>query len=109
MTDQCENWQAWLNTMPPKPDTFHVVGDVLVPNPGVSATLTMRAPQGINPATLALDLHLVQLPGNWPQIMTCASARFDRILPEDATRYDSVDIFLNGNRIETIADIFVVS
>lgn len=72
MTMQCKDWHAWLNAMPPKPDDFHVAGDVFVSNPGIIASLTMRAPQGINPTILILDLNLIQRSGMWPQVMTCA-------------------------------------
>lgn len=59
MTLESKAWHAWLNTMPPKPDDFHVAGDVIVGNPGILPQLTMREPQGINPTTLVLDLHLI--------------------------------------------------
>ncbi|MFT7515984.1 MAG: hypothetical protein ACI9QL_005220, partial [Candidatus Omnitrophota bacterium] len=55
-----QNWCAWLNTMPPNPDDFHVKGEVQVANPGVDAILRKREPQGVNPAILLLDQHLVQ-------------------------------------------------
>jgi hypothetical protein len=65
---QTKDWYAWLNLMPPPPDDFHVIGDVLVSNPGVQAHLCVKEPQGINPGVLLLDLHLAQLPGMWPQV-----------------------------------------
>jgi hypothetical protein len=103
------NWYAWLNKMPPPPDDFHVTGDVEVGNPGVQAQLTMRVPQGINPAILLLDLHLVQQPGLWPQVVTTVMARFDRILSPSATRYTSVEIFIDGKSIATIDHVDTVS
>jgi len=109
MSNQCRNWQAWLNTMPPPPDELHVVGDVIVGNPGISAHLTMREPQGSNPAVLLLDLHLVQQPGMWLQVMTCVQARFDRVLTPESTRPTSVEIFQDGTRIVLIDTIDVVS
>lgn len=42
MVTQCKDWQAWLDKMPPKPDELHVTGDVMVSNPGVQPTLTIR-------------------------------------------------------------------
>ena len=109
MGTQCRDWQAWLNTMPPKPDDFHVVGDVLVGNPGIQPVLTMREPQGINPAILMLELYLVQQPGMWPQVVTCASARFSRVMPPHSKNYEAVEIFSNGKRIAFIDHISVVS
>jgi hypothetical protein len=95
--------------MPPKPDDFHVSGDVLVGNPGVQPILTMREPQGINPAILILDLNLVQQPGMWLQVVACASARFDRVMPPNATNYQSVEIFSHGERIALIDHVSVIS
>lgn len=109
MTTICKDWYAWLNTMPPPPDDFHVIGDVTVGNPGIEAMLTMREPQGFNPAILMLDLHLVQKPGMWIQLVTCVQARFDRVMLAGATRYTSVDIFHDKAKIATIAKIDIVS
>lgn len=109
MAAQCRNWQAWLNTMPPKPDDFHVTGDVLVGNPGIHPALTMREPQGINPTILLLDLHLIQQPGMWPQVMTCAPARFDRVMPPNATNYQSVEIYSGNEQVAVIDHVSVVS
>lgn len=102
MTTQCKNWQAWLDKMPPKPDELHVVGDVMASNPGVQPTLTMRNSQGANPAVLILDLYLIQQPGMWPQVITCASVRFDRVMLPGASGYTSVEIYSEGERIAQI-------
>lgn len=94
------NWYAWLNTMPPKPDDFHVTGEVQVGNPGVHALLLKKEPQGINPAILLLDLHLVQKPGIWPQIVSWAPARYDEIVR--GTTYTEVSILFDGKVIATM-------
>ena len=107
MATQCKDWQAWLDKMPPKPDELHVTGDVMVGNPGVQPTLAMRNPQGLNPAILILDLYLVQQPGMWPQVMTCASVRIDRVLPPGATDYTSVEIYSDGEQIAQV-DVSIV-
>jgi hypothetical protein len=109
MTATCKDWYAWLNTMPPRPDDFHVTGDVMVSNPGIIALLTMKSPQGINPDILLLDLHLVQQPGMWIQVMTCAQARFDRVMPPGSKLYTAVEIFSDGKRIALIDKIDIVS
>ncbi len=106
--EDSKGWYAWLNTMPPKPDDLHVVGEVIVSNPGVRARLTMRYPQGINPAILILDLTLVQEPGIWPAVLANAQARFDRVLPSDIIGYDSVEIYLQGIKIVEIDHIEVI-
>lgn len=95
--------------MPPKPDTLHVTGDVVVRNPGVNAVLTMREPQGFNPAILILDLHLVQLPGMWPQVVSCTTAKFDRHLTPGNRPYSTIEIHLDNERIAFIDDIKVAA
>jgi len=102
MTTSSKDWHAWLNAMPPKPYSFHVVGDVEVANPGVKAYLTMRAPQGINPAILILDLYFFQEPGMWPQVLSSTQARYDRIMSPDSRPYSAVEIYQNGERIVNI-------
>ena len=86
--------------MPPKPDDFHVVGEVQVGNPGIVAMLCPKEPQGINPDVLLIDLVLVQQPGVWPQLVTWVPARYDKIVQD--SRYERVDIFCEG---EKIADV----
>jgi hypothetical protein len=93
------DWYSWVNLMPPPPDDFHVTGEVLVGNPGVQAELVPRVPQGIKPAILLLDLHLVQRPGMWPQVMTWVQARYDRVLLPGAIRYTDVEVFDGGSPI----------
>jgi len=105
----CRNWHAWLDTMPPKPNTLHVAGDVVVGNPGVHAVLSMREPQGINPTILILDLHLVQQPGNWPQVVSCASAKFERIISPGSGPYTAIDIYHDDERVALIDDIKVTA
>lgn len=96
------NWYAWLNLMPPKPDDFHVVGEVEVGNPGILAELHERVPQGSNPDILQLDLHLVQRPGVWPQVMTWAQCRYDRIVCPGISAWKLVEIFHDGERVALI-------
>lgn len=86
--------------MPPPPDDFHVVGDVEVPNPGVRAELIYRVPQ--NPKILLLDLHLVQQPGIWPQVLSSVTARYDKVLAPKNVRYEQVQIFFLNQVIETL-------
>jgi len=107
MATECKDWQAWLDKMPPKPDELHVVGDVMVSNPGVRPMLTMRNPQGSNPAVLLLDLFLIQQPGIWPDVRVCAPARFDRVMSPGAPDYTSVEIYSDGKQILQI-DVSIV-
>ncbi len=90
------DWYAWIDLMPPKPDDFHVTGEVQAGNPGILAQLCVREPQGINPRILLLDLHLVQQPGMWTQVVTWVQARYDKVLSPQSQRYDKVEIFSGG-------------
>lgn len=94
------DWYAWNNLMPPKPDDFHVVGEVQVGNPGITVTLRPKEHQGINPDILLMDLILVQLPGVWPRVITWAPARYDKVLLNST--YRSVEIYCDGNRIAEV-------
>jgi hypothetical protein len=94
------DWYAWNNLMPPKPDDFHVVGEVQVCNPGIMAMLCPKEPQGINPDMLLMDLILVQQPGVWPQLITWVPARYDKILMNST--YRSVSIFCDGDQIPEV-------
>ncbi|MGI0117761.1 hypothetical protein [Zooshikella sp. RANM57] len=94
-----KDWYSWINLMPPKPDDFHVIGEVYVANPGVKAMLCTREPQGINPEILLLDLHLIQEPGMWAQVMTWTQAKYDKVLTPKSPRYRQVDIFFNNEPI----------
>jgi hypothetical protein len=99
-------WYAWLNTMPPKPDDFHVTGEVQVANPGIEALLLKREPQGINPSILLLDLHLVQKPGIWPAKVSWAQARYDEV--PAAGSYTEVNVFCESKAIARM-DVQIVS
>lgn len=102
-------WYAWLNTQPPKLKELHVVGDVLVSNPGATATLTMREPQGGDPKVLILDLTIMQQPGVWPPMMANIQVRFDRVAPSAAPKYGSIEVYLGQTKIVTIDHIDEVS
>jgi len=87
------DWYAWNDTMPPKPNEFHVVGEVQVSNPGVDVLLTPRIPQGFNPRILLMDLILLQRPGIWPQLVVWKQARYDKLNAD----YSEVQIFFNND------------
>ena len=97
---ETRDWYAWNNLMPPKPDDFHVVGEVLVGNPGIQAVLTPKEPQGINPDILLLEMFLIQQPGIWPQVQTWVPARYDKILQNST--YKSVEVFCGDDVIATV-------
>ena len=89
------NWFAWNNIQPPGPPSFHIIGEVQVPNPGIDVLLTKRSPQGINPQVILLDLHLMQRPGLWPQHVAIKQAHFE----EWRARYSEADVLIGGSII----------
>jgi hypothetical protein len=95
------NWFAWNDLMPPQPPSFHIIGDVQVPNPGVDLLLTEKVPQGINPTIILLDLHFIQRPGIWPQMVVTKQVRFDKA----RAQYSRAEVFSGSVKI---ADIPVV-
>ena len=92
------DWYAWNDFQPPKPDYFHIVGEVYVPNPGVNPLLVPTEPQGINPSILLLELYLCQASGLWPQIFVWKSVRYDKKITDG---YSSFEIRCDGNVIST--------
>lgn len=99
--DKVSAWFAWNNLMPPGPASFHIVGDIEVPNPGVEPLLTMKLPQGINRRILLLTLSLIQKPGIWPQHVAVKQVRFDKC----AATYERVSIFSDAGTL--VADVTV--
>ncbi|USD25085.1 hypothetical protein [Flagellimonas marinaquae] len=97
-----KDWYAWINKMPPPPDDFHVVGEILVSNPGINPILIPKEPQGINPNILLLDMFLHQKPGIWPRVMVWKPVKYDKVAN---INYSNVNVFCNNN---VIADIEVV-
>lgn len=104
-----EDWHGWINAMPPGPASVHIIGDVTVANAGVLAILTLASPPGINPASLLLDLHLIQQPGIWPMVVTTTQARFDRVIRPGIAQPTAAEIRHNGRIIATIPELSVVS
>jgi hypothetical protein len=96
------DWYAWNDRMPPRPDKFHITGEVLVPNPGVKVLLLPREPQGINPKYLLLDLLLVQQPGVWPQVQVWKPARYEKVLYGPGSGYTEADIFCETEIIQRV-------
>lgn len=97
---ETRDWYAWTNLMPPPPDELHVVGEVLVANPGVVPSLVPRRPPAKGKKTLQLDLVLVQQPGIWPQVLTWKPVRYDKVLLGKGP--DTIEIFCGDEKIATI-------
>jgi len=99
---ETRDWYAWNNKMPPKPDDFHIVGEVQVANPGIDVAIIPRVPQGINPKIFLVDLMLRQQPGIWAQVLTWKQVRYDKVMVN--SDYESVNVFCGG---EVVADVNV--
>ncbi len=97
------DWYAWNDLMPPRPDHFHIVGEVEVPNPGVDAELVPRKVKGKK--TIAFDLVLIQRPGIWPQVLTWKPVRYDKVLT--GTKYSTAEVWCGEKRIvdEKVHDV----
>lgn len=96
--EETRDWYAWNNLMPPKPDDFHIVGEVKVNNTLIVPMLFPKEPQGINPEILMLQLVLIQQPGFGLPFITWVQARYDKV----KSTYKQVWIFCGD---EKIADI----
>lgn len=90
-------WVAWVNKMPPPPDSLHVQGTVEAPHPGHQAILAVANPQGINPDELLFDLELKTLPGNWIQVIAQIPAIYADM--KYAGKHSTFAIRHNGNII----------
>jgi hypothetical protein len=84
-------WAAWVNRMPPGPQSLHISGTVRMPHPGFAVSLVPRQPQGFNPAILMMDLEIRELDGMWAQVLTDMTVNYQ----EDPYRgaYSQVHIF----------------
>lgn len=56
--DHSHDWHAWVNAMPPGPQTLHISGSVAVPDGNKVVKLVRAVPQGFNPRILMLDLEM---------------------------------------------------
>lgn len=97
------DWYAWNDLMPPRPDHFHIVGEVEVPNPGVDVELVPRKAKGKK--TIAFDLVLIQRPGIWPQVLTWKPVRYDKVIT--GTKYANAEVWCGDTKIvdETVHDV----
>lgn len=94
------DWYAWNNLMPPKPDDFHIVGEVQVGNPTIAAKLCPKEPQGNDSDTLLMNLILIEQAGGSIQVLTWIPARYDKILLNST--YKKVEIFFEEQKIADV-------
>lgn len=70
-------WIAWVDNKPLSPRALHVLGRIMVPNPGVIASLVPYEGGGGNDDKLRLDLGFEQMPGVWAQVVVSREVRYD--------------------------------
>ena len=56
-----QNWHAWINKMPPSPDTLHVRGEVEVSNPGIEVVTGVNLPMILKLADHSADDSLAEV------------------------------------------------
>jgi hypothetical protein len=69
-------WDAWLDKMPSKSPTLHVIGTCTCPTPGFLLSLRPREPQGANPKDLLLDVIEVAPSEAQPEVVTPVSVEY---------------------------------
>ncbi len=109
---ETKNWYAWIDTMPPKPHTLYVIGEILIDPLGVTPKLFIKEPQGINPSILLLDLRLVPLTplqGATSSPAAWIPCRFEKTLTPSEPRYSEVEVFFDGEKIAHIKEVPIVS
>ncbi len=93
----CQDWAAWIDSMPPGPSKLIVTGTCTFPTPGYCVELKRRVPQGINPRDLLLDWIVTPPSGIQPQVLDTVNVRYEE--PAAAGQFDSVTILPDGPQI----------
>lgn len=94
---RCRDWKAWIDRMPGAQPTLHVTGRCEFPTSGFSVRLERRAPQGIPPRDLLLDLVITDPTGPVSQVITEVNVSYQE--PSD-DGHDSVTILPDGPTVE---------
>jgi len=89
----CRDWEAWHDRTPGGTPTLYVHGVCVVPSAGFTAKLQRKAPQGINPSDLLLDLTVTPPPNKQKQERTMIEANYREATP---TLYQTVTIIGAG-------------
>jgi hypothetical protein len=73
----CRNWSAIHDFMPPRPARLRVRGECTFPTPGFKVTLKRAVPQGINPTILILEKTVTRPTGIEPQHVTTITVEYE--------------------------------
>jgi hypothetical protein len=97
---ESRGWRAWLNKMPPRPTSLHVLGEVLMAGGGAKLQLTRATPQGFNPNVLLLELALTDQQSAAPTESRWVEVRFDET--SAGVDYTEVDIRYRGELLQRL-------
>ena len=91
---EMSEFSAWINLMPGTEPTLIVIGKVVTNGGDLQPKLTIREPQGFNPAILLLDLTIEATGGVGTDDVAPRDVRFEK--PASQGQYTHVDIFYAG-------------
>jgi hypothetical protein len=95
--NNCKNWTAIHDSMPPRPARLTVRGECTFPTPGYKVTLRKKQPQGINPKILILEKTIVSPTGIEPQIVTTIPVVYEETTNQ---HYSEVQILPDDTKIQ---------
>jgi hypothetical protein len=101
-SDNCHDWEAWLDTQPPSPHSIHVKGTCEFTTTGYSVELRPSEPQGFNPEVLMLDKVVHEPTGQVNQVIDQVPVEYSS---ETSIDYKQVHIQPDG----PILDVRVIS
>jgi hypothetical protein len=78
-------FKAWIDKMPGKQNTLHVIGVVTVPTTGYKASLSEAHPPGINPKILILEVHKLKPSGPAGDMVSHIPVYFEKSHSPDYT------------------------
>jgi hypothetical protein len=99
-TNNCTDWSAIHDFMPPGPARLTVRGKCTFPTPGYTVTLKKKVPQGINPAILLLEKTVTPPSGPQPEVITTIDVKYEEVTnyrytevePSDGTKIKVQDV-----------------
>ncbi len=95
--NECFDWYASHDHMPPGPKTLYVRGKCKFPTGGYSVELRPANPQGINPKIYILEKIVHEPTDNVTQMETVEDVSYEE---QTDTEYDQVEIHPDGTVID---------
>jgi hypothetical protein len=97
--DDCFDWYASHDHMPPGPKTLHVTGKCKFPTEGYSVELRPADPQGINPKIYILEKIIHAPTGSVVQVETVVDVQYDEKTDQE---YEQVEIRPDNTIIDVV-------